>query len=464
MRMMVRSRIRGVRSRGDRTMQPRTWIAGLILTLLLVPVAALGQEEGPKKQEFQGAEKRLNDFEKKVERMRGQPFKLGYIEKEALKRIWAPKEKFPGNPDVEGLYQRAKKALLASKGETMQITPAMLAYRENEQKLKAMFFEVAGKEWAALKKKVETTEGSILQAYPPPDHREVDAEDLVGKYVILDNFEYPMNEFSDLGRQLVFCGSGARGYYYVELSNRSWLGAYEAFKRYRRFINRDVPENKPWTIVGKIIGLELIVPQAGKEKTANAHWGWSVEPVAIYVEGCTLSTANAELELGGSFAGEETMENIKSSMYTVREIPDDVTPERLTEIYIAAIKKKNWPLFLECIDPARRETRKGISLITYHWEWHQHRFATMYCHVTGGEATFRTLRGFDAGEDDIEKKFLDPDEIAKIKEHAGELVKEAELKTTAYDERGRQYGSPKPRFFKKVGDGRWYITNYPQPF
>ena len=34
----------------------------------------------------------------------------------------------------------------------------------------------------------------------------------------------------------------------------------------------------------------------------------------------------------------------------------------------------------------------------------------------------------------------------------------------AYDERGRQYGSPKPRYLRRVEKGRWYITNYAQPF
>jgi len=100
----------------------------------------------------------------------------------------------------------------------------------------------------------------------------------------------------------------------------------------------------------------------------------------------------------------------------------------------------------------------------YHWEWHQHRFATFYCHVTVGKATTRVLEGFDSGEGSVEDFFLTDEQKAKIKKHAKPLVEEAELKTTAYDERGRQYGSPKPRFFRRVEKKRWYITNYPQPF
>jgi hypothetical protein len=265
-------------------------------------------------------------------------------------------------------------------------------------------------------------------------------------------------------RQYVFVGSGTRGYYFVEISNRGWLGAYEAFKRYKRFVNRDIPEDAKWTVAGKITGVELLVPQAGKKKTKSAFWGWGVEPMAIYVPGCTFAVADSENEVGGTFAGEANMEKIKGSMYTIKEIPDDVTPERLAVIYATAIKEKNYPLYLACIDPNRQKTPMGMSRILYHWEWHQHRFANFYCHVTSGKAEISVLRGFAAGEGSLEDFFLDDKEKAEIKKHAEILEERAELKTKAWDERGRQYGSPKPRFFKRIDGGRWHITNYEQPF
>ncbi|NQT85781.1 hypothetical protein HQ560_03395, partial [bacterium] len=256
---------------------------------------------------------------------------------------------------------------------------------------------------------------------------------------------------------------GARGYYFVELSNRGWLGAYEAVKRYRRFVNRDVPEGMKWTLVGKITGIELLVPRAGKKKIGPAHWGWRVEPVAIWVPERTFAVVDPDLELGGKFAGEDRVEEIKGPLYTVKEIPPDVTPKRLVEIYAAAIQDKNYKLYTECIDPARRKGKYGSDLLMYHWEWHQHRFATLYCRVTVGEPKITTIQGFDEASS-AEGDFLTKEDKEKIRKHSGPLVKAAELKTTAYDERGRQYGSPKPRFLKKIEDGRWYIMNYKQPF
>ena len=100
----------------------------------------------------------------------------------------------------------------------------------------------------------------------------------------------------------------------------------------------------------------------------------------------------------------------------------------------------------------------------YHWEWHQHRFATFYCHVKVAEAKIMTISGLDLDSSNIETRFLTPEQIAELKKRAGPTIKHAELTTQAFDEKGTQYGSPKPRYFRKIEDGRWYITNFPQPF
>ena len=437
--------------------------AALCLTLLAGRAAGAATKKGPGKLELGGAEHRLKKFEDKVRRMRGQPFKLGYVESEALTRVAALHKKHPDHPKVKELFQRARKVYLASKGRITGVKKEWLVYRENEQKLKQLFVAEADRQWETFKAKHITPKTAIAKAFPSPSTRDVSLKKLQGRYVVLDRFLYPMNEFSDAGRQFVFVGSGARGYYYVELSNRGWLGAYEAFKRYRRFVCRDIPENAPWTVVGKVVGVELVIPQAGKKKTGAAHWGWRVEPVALRVPGCTFAVADAAIELGGRFAGEERMDEIKGPLYTVKSVPPDVTPKRLTEIFIAAIKEKNHKLYLDCIDPRRRKTPKGRDLCMYHWEWHQHRFATFYVHVDVGPPEVAVLKGFDESAD-LETFFLTEDDKAKIKKHAEPLVKVAELRTTAFDERGRQYGSPKPRFFSQTEGGRWYITNYPQPF
>lgn len=438
------------------------WIlSGLLLAGSAVMAA---NKDGPGRQELSSAEHYLELFEKRVSRAKGQTIRPGYEGTEALKRIKKLKEKYPDDAKVEAMFQRARNILKGSKGETMMIKPGMLAYRKNEQELKKIFSAKADAQWKALTAKIAGEKSALATAFPVPSHREVDADDLIGKHVVLTEFDYPRNEYTAFKGQYVFVGSGAKGFYYVELSNRAWRGAYEALRRYRRLINRDLPEDGKWTLIGKITGLELMIPQAGKRKTESAHWGWGVEPVAIYVPGCTLAVADAKHALGGTFAGETEMEAIKGGMYTVKSIPDDVTPEGLTAIYVTAIKEKNYPLFLECINPDRRKTPTALSRIGYHWDLHQERFATFYCHVTIGKAKVSVLKGFDASAGGVEDFFLDEKDKAKIKKHAGKLVEAAELFSTAWDENGKQYGSPKPRFFRRTDKKRWYIENYPQPF
>jgi hypothetical protein len=125
--------------------------------------------------------------------------------------------------------------------------------------------------------------------------------------------------------------------------------------------------------------------------------------------------------------------------------------------------EKNHKLYLECIDPRRRQTPKGISRINYHWDLHQHRFATFYVKVVVEKPRVWTVEGFDA-DDEFDKTFLTAEELAKIAATSKPLVEAAEVKSKAYDERGRQYGSPKPHFLRRVAKKRWYITNYAQPF
>lgn len=446
----------------DRTKILAALVLAVFICLGLAPLAAECAEK-PAKNDITRTEFFLKKFEEKVEKYKGQPFKLGYEENEALKRIRDLKEKYPDDGEVEELFQRGRAALMRSKGDFMEITPGMLAYRENEQKLKKLFGDLADKEWKGFVKSVLEGPMAIEKPFPAPDQNTVSIEDIRGSYVILDDFEYPANQFIDLGREFVSVGSGTKGYYFVEISGRSWLGPYEAVKRYRRLINRDLPEEGKWTLLGRVTGVEMVIPQAEKVKTITARWGWVVTPVALYIPGHTFAFYEADSELGGNFAGEERMEEIKAPLYTVRVIPDDVTPEGLVEIFAASIKEKNFDLFKECISPGRQRNKKEESLINYHWDLHLDRFASLYVHVTTEEAKIEVISGFDSGTG-VEEFFLDDEQREKIKEISGDVVEQALVFTHAWDEKGRQYGSPKPHYLRRTNKGRWYVDNFEQPF
>jgi hypothetical protein len=427
------------------------------------PVATALQQAPPN--DISRAEFFLKKLEDRAQRMQGQPFKMGYDETQALERIKALKEKYPNDPKVDAMFKRAQAAVMGSKGDFIEVTPDMLTFRQNEKKLKDLFAQEGEKQWAAFKKDILASPGVIAKAFPPPSVRDESVEKLKGRYVILDEFEYPTNEFTEGGQQYVFAGSGARGYYWVEIANRAWIGPYEAIRRYKRQINQDVPEGGKWTVVGRVTGVRFLVPQAEKKKTMSAFWGWCVEPVAIYVPGVTFALAAPSLESGGAFAGEENLERIKAPLYSVRAVPPDASPERVVEIFAAAIKEKNLELYRECIDPRRQTGPRASSLLMYHWDWHQYRFANFYVHITVDKAKVRVLKGFDQGNR-LEDFFLSSEQKEAVKKISEDLVEEATVFSKAFDERGRQYGSPKPHFLRRVGGskGRWYITNFPQPF
>ena len=301
------------------------------------------------------AEFYLKKLEDHARRARGAAFKPGYEDNEALKRIKELKEKHPEDPAVEALFARARAALMGSKGDFIEITPEMLRYRDQEKKIVELFSKEANAQIAAWKAKASAGGKLLAQPLPAPGIREPGASGMPGKYVVLDEVEYPANQFTDLGREYVSWGTPARGLYYVQIDTPAWRGAYEALKRYRRLVNAGLAEGTPITVAGRVESAELTVPEAGKKRLGGAFWGWVVVPEAIWVDGLAFAVADRSAELGGRFAGEERMEQIKGPLYSVRSIPADVTPERLVEIFATAIQEKNLKLYLDCIDPKRLE-------------------------------------------------------------------------------------------------------------
>ncbi|MHB8799475.1 MAG: hypothetical protein ACYDBY_13525 [Thermoanaerobaculia bacterium] len=428
---------------------------------LLVPLGAMAQKAPPN--EVTKAEHFLKKLEDHARRARGAAFKPGYEDNEALKRIKELKEKYPEDPAVEALFARARAALMGSKGDFIEITPGMLAYRRNEEKLRDLFGAEGEKERAGFLR-MPAMSNAIRPAFPAPSIEDASADALRGRHVVLENARYPDNEFVEGGQPYLFVGSIATGFYWVELGGRSWIGVYEALKRYRRLVNADLPEQVSLTIVGKVKGVRLLVPQAEKRKTQPPQWGWVVEPVAIHVPGLTFTRADAS-QTGGSFAGEARLEQMKGSLYTVRSLPPGATPEQVVETFATAIKEKNLPLYLECISPERQAGPRARDLLMYHWDLHQFRFSKLYVHATVEPAVVTVRKGYDSGND-LESFFLTDEQKQTVAKISEELVEDAELRTKAWDERGRQYGSPKPRFLKRTGGakGRWYITNFEQPF
>ena len=195
----------------------------------------------------------------------------------------------------------------------------------------------------------------------------------------------------------------------------------------------------------------------------NPWFGWVVEPVALYAPGVVCTRVDAEHERGGTYEGEDQLETLKTSMYTVREVPRGVEPLELVRIFATAIKEKNWPLYLECIDPARQATKTAIARLRYFYDNNLERYRRFYVHVDPYEASEPELiRGWRAKEGSDEDFFLNEEQKERLREHAEEAVEQAIVMIKTYDEHGKQSAYPKKVVLRRYEGGRWHVySGYP---
>ena len=371
------------------------------------------------------------------------------------------KTEFPDDPDVEKLFQRVRTALMKSMGEYTDVSPEWTLYKRNEDDLRKVIAEEGRKRWEAL---LAERKGRLLgKAFPAPDPDSVSVADLKGTHVILEDVQYPQHQFYGATGEYVYSGKPSAGWYFVNIGGRDWLGPYEAVKRFRRSVDSSLADVRSWTLLGEVVSITAEIPQAGEEKTGSFQYGWVVRPVALYVPGHVLAVRDDGKEASGTYAGEEKVAAIKEGWFTVKEVPADVTPERLMEIFMTALKEKNYGLYEDCIDPERRKTDLAEDLIRYHWDRHQERFHGQYIHASFGKAKIRVVKGFDQGNE-LMNFFLDEKQKATLAKRGGEKLEEALVESRAYDNDGKQLGSPHPHKLIRRNGGRWYVEDYAARF
>ncbi len=447
----------------------KTLTAAALMSLGLSVNAGYGYTVDPNMTEEQlnrtikQAEYHVKEFEKEVELQHGGD-KTRYINKQnALDRVQALKLAYPDNPEIEKLFQRTKTALMKSKGDYATVDPAWLKYRVDEENLRKKISALGDEEWNRILASSVDPAKIVAKEFPAPDPKKVSIEDLKGSFVVLTDVEYPNNQFYGGTGEYIWHGKPSSGYYFVLLDGRHWIGPYEAVKRYRRLVDSSLADVTKFTILGKITDITAEIPAAGEEKNGRYEMGWVVEPVAVKVPDHVVAVYDEKADSSGRFIGEEQVAQIKDSWYTVKSIPADVKPERLMEIFMTAIKEKNYDLYLDCIDPERKKTPTALSLIKYHWDLHQERFLREYVHAVMDKAKIYTTKGFDEGNEQ-ENFFLDDDQKDILRKTQGEQVQRAEVDSRAYDQNGKQLGSPHPHFLIKRGAGRWYVSDYAARF
>ncbi len=407
------------------------------------------------------AEHYVKEFENEVARQRGGEKMVWRSKQEALSRVQQLKTAYPDDPDVEKLYQRVRAALMKSKGEHVEAASAWTLYKRNEDNLRKLIAEEGKKAWEALLQ--QHKDKLIENALPAPDSTKVTVDGLKGTYVLLSDVQYPGHQFYGATGEYVYVGKPSSGYYFVKIDGRDWLGPYEAVKRYRRNVDATLADVTRWTVLGEIVDIIAEIPQAGGEKTGSFQYGWVVRPVALYVPGHVMAVQDSNSDVPAGYVGEERVNAIKDGWYTVKDIPADVSPDRLMEIFMTSIKEKNYSLYENCIDPERRKSEMGKDLLRYHWDLHQERFHGEYVHAAFGKPKIRVVKGFDDGNE-LENFFLDESQKEALAKRSGVKIEEAVVESRAFDEKGKQIGSPhEHRLIRKDG-GRWYVKDYEPRF
>ncbi|MBR3880789.1 MAG: hypothetical protein IKJ34_04260, partial [Mailhella sp.] len=343
------------------------------------------------KNEISRAEYYLREFEKEVSHQHGGAAMFYRNKRDAVDRVKRLVQGYPDDPAVQALFQRTRTALLKSKGDYMEITPDMTAYLRNEQEMRERFGRQSKEAW---QKKLASLE-VLTPTFPAADPMEITPSDIIGKHVVIDEVVYPANQFVGATGEYAFAGKPSTGFYFIQLNSRRWLAPYEAVKRYRRQVDASIGDTISFKVLGKITGAVMESPDASQNKKAPFSWGWVVQPDSLYVDGRVMASYDEKHELSGSFVGEETVNEIKQSWYTVKSVPPDVSPEGLMEIFQSAIKEKNFDLYRSCINPARWETPTGESLVRYHWDLHQARFQKQYVHAVFDKAKIKVVKGHD---------------------------------------------------------------------
>ena len=425
-----------------------------------LPCAAETVDYAKMKREIGQADYYVKEFEKEVALQHGGEKMVWRSKNDALRKVQALKEKYPDDPDVEALFQRTKTALMKSKGDYTEVHPEWVAYKKKEEELRKTVSEIGDREWDSF---IGSHKADIIPAAPIPNPDSVSIADVRDKYVVLENVEYPSNQFYGLTGEYLWQGKPSTGYYFINISERNWLGPYEAVKRFRRTVDSSIGETVKFTILGKITEVVVENPDPAKKKVGVPHLGWVVMPVALKIPGHVSAFYKESADASGYFAGEDQIKQLKDGWYTIKSVPENVTPEKLMEIFMTAIKEKNFDLYLDCINPDRKSGPRAPDQVRYHWDLHQERFQKEYVHATFDKAEIKVIKGFD-NTDETENFFLDDEQRAMLNKTQGEVVKQAIVNSRAFNENGKQIGSPHPHVLVKKGNGRWYVEDYAARF
>ena len=163
-----------------------------ILPLLVLSFNVLAAPQSAPKKDVDFANYYLKEFEAEVKRAQGNANTMFRNKNEALNRIQTLMKAYPQDAAVQALYERARTALMMSKGNYNQITPAMVAYLNNEKQLREKYAQLSETKW----KELQQGRDLLTKVFPTVDPLKNTPEtDPTEKTIVLPDVKYPDNQF-----------------------------------------------------------------------------------------------------------------------------------------------------------------------------------------------------------------------------------------------------------------------------
>lgn len=439
--------------------------AALLIPMLMVLLlsSSCGGQDSASRLALDDANYQLKKFEAYTAGLNG---KMGVVTrgtKETLKKIIELRKQFPNDPRVNKLYDRAQVSIRLLKGDRLEITPEMLDYRDRESQRIALVAKTNRQEWFEFQSKLLAENiDAIVNPFPAKSVDHTPLKQIKGRYVFLDGIEYPEGIFTHYGQPYVAVGTPATGFYFIDCSQPSFIGAYAAVRRYQRNVSNQLP--KKWKMIGRVTGSKLLVPYGGRNKKGQAFAGWVVSVEAIYIPDRVLAMHDSKDERGGFFAGEDSMQESMAALYTVQSLPEKYEPNELLQTFVTAIKEKNFQLYQSCIHPEEQETHIQKNWIERKWDMLQRRFESEIVAVRIGKQDAVKVLSGGGGDDanDLLGEFLDGSEVSEITDDGAQRSEKLTLWLKLYNETGRITEYQKPLTLKRDGDVegfRWFIKS-----
>lgn len=435
------------------------WCVILIVLSLAQTISA----QSASRLEIDDANYQLKRFEAYTANLKGKSGVVTRGTKATLKKIIDLKKKYPDDRRVLDLYQRAQASIRLLKGDRIEVTAKMLEYRNKESQRVDLLAKINRKAWYEYQSKLlELNKDAIVRPFPSKSVDQTPLKNMKGKLVFLDGIEYPEKVFTHFGQPYLANGSPAKGFYFIDCSDRRFIGAYEAIRRYQRNISNDLP--KQWKAIGRITDSRLMVPFGGKNKRGQAFAGWVVSVEALYAPDRVFASYSADNELGGEFAGESNLQDQLAALYSVQSLPDQYGPDQLLQTFVIAVKEKNYQLYLSCIHPEEQETHIQRNWLERKWDMLQRRFEKDIVEVRVGKTDpIKVLSGGGGDEaNELLGEFLEGSEISDITDDGVQRSEKQTLWLKLYNHTGRITEYQKPLTLKRdesVESFRWFIKS-----